>query len=106
MLSRIEVITKERAGKTKRRIVLNTKKFKVAASSRKTERIVLPRALDAVWDLLDLMIQEGIEIDPDMFEQFLIDFTDAFWQMPNCPNERKFFVAQFCGAYFVFIRLA
>ena len=62
VLSKIEVITKERAGKVKKRIVLNTKKSRVAESSSKIERVVLPRALDSVWDLLDLMAEAGIDV--------------------------------------------
>ena len=80
-MSRIKVITKERAGVKKHRIVLNTKKSDVLASSQKAERVILPRALDAVFDLLDLMLSPEeafefkefyhkikLEIDPNDFE--------------------------------------
>ena len=65
--------------------------------------------LRQIWGCLsseNLMVEEGLEVDPDEFEQFVIDWADAFWQMPTDPSERRFFVTQFCGAYFVFIRLA
>ena len=39
-------------------------------------------------------------------EFFVLDFTDAFWQLPLEPTERRFFAAKYRGEYFVFLRLA
>eukprot|EP00972_Heterocapsa_arctica_P042887 6322787-Heterocapsa_arctica.AAC.1 len=54
VLSKIGVIEKIRAGKSKKRIVLDSKQSGVSAASSKKERVVLPRILDAVFDMLDL----------------------------------------------------
>ena len=64
-----------------------------------TERIVLPRLIDAIGDLIELLEAELAELDaggemraaasdlPDV-EQMVIDFTDAFKIVPLHPLER------------------
>ena len=50
---------------------------------------MFPRALDLVWDLLDLMKyaqDHGIEGEP---AHLVLDFSDAFFQIPLAFDDRK-----------------
>ena len=89
ILNKVGIITKERAGVVKRRLILNTKLSNVKSASRKCQRVILPRLLDAVLRTLALMsciVGLGISID-----LLVLDFTEAFWQIPIAPEERRFF---------------
>ena len=70
--------------------------------------MLLPRLLDAIMQVLELLS------DPDTSDSFgvsamVLDFAEAFWQVPLHPAERKFF----CGKltmygteqFFVFLRM-
>ena len=60
--------------------------------SGKHQRVILPRLLDAVLRLLYLM--SIAVLDPaKSITAFVLDFTQAFWQIPIAPEERKFFCA-------------
>ena len=57
-----------------------------------------------MWDLLDLLSKE---LEPeDEVEFFVIDFKDAFWQVPLRPEERRFFTARLREEWYIFLRLA
>ena len=88
---------------TKHRLVLSLKKARISAATRLTHHSELPRATDAISDGLDLMadLQDDEEI-----EALIADVEDAFWQLSNRPDERKFFVAWIGGFYYIFLRAA
>ena len=74
----------------KARMILDTKESGVGALSGKHQRVILPRLLDAVLRLLYLM--SIAVLDPaKSITAFVLDFTQAFWQIPIAPEERKFF---------------
>ena len=54
ILSKIGIITKMRAGKTKHRMILDTKAALIKYVSRKGQRVILPRLLDAILQALRL----------------------------------------------------
>ena len=104
VISAFVVITKERNGKVKKRIILNLKRSKVSSSSVSSERVLLPRTLDNTWDLMDLMAErkkKGGDIDI-----IIIDFKDAFWHLPVMEDEEPFLVGKCRGCYFLFKRAA
>ena len=39
-------------------------------------------------------------------EQFVLDYTDAFWQVPLHPKERRFFVGKIRGIILSYLRAA
>ena len=39
-------------------------------------------------------------------EQFVLDYTDAFWQVPLAPEERRFFVGMIKGIILSYLRAA
>ena len=55
ILSKLGIITKMRAGKAKHRMILDTKAALIKQCSRKGQRVILPRLLDAIIQALKLM---------------------------------------------------
>ena len=88
ILSKIGIISKMRAGKMKHRMILDTKAAGLKQASRKGQRVILPRLLDAILQALRLM---GECEDGEGVEWMVLDFTDAFWQVRLHPDERKYF---------------
>ncbi len=103
VLSRVHVLTKERLGKTKRRLILDCKRSGLTDASRKAERALLPRAVDVVDDIMSLECDadegEGVQL-------LVLDFSDAFWQIPLHPTERRFFTARVRNRWYAFLRAA
>ncbi len=103
VLSRVHVLTKERLGKTKRRLILDCKRSGLTDASRKAERALLPRAVDVVDDILSLECDaaagEGVQI-------LVLDFSDAFWQIPLHPTERRYFTTRVRNRWYAFLRAA
>jgi hypothetical protein len=91
VLNKVGVITKERAGKVKKRIILDTKVAGTKECSAKHQRVLLPRLLDAILQALILYDQCG---PGESMDWFVLDFTEAFWQIPLHPSERRFFCAR------------
>ena len=67
------------------------------------ERVLLPRALAAVFHMLVLMTanEQGQETDAD---HVVIDFKEAYWQMPISPSKRRFVVVILRGCHNVMMR--
>ena len=91
VLNKVGVITKERAGKIKKRIILDTKVAGTKECSAKHQRVLLPRLLDAI--LQALILYDQCKRDESM-DWFVLDFTEAFCQIPLHPSERRFFCAK------------
>jgi len=77
---------------SKVRIILNCRKSGVSGASAYTGRSFLPRILDAVLDEVELM---GISV---------IDFTNAYWNIPAKKSERRLFTTFFRGRVYVVSR--
>ena len=103
VVSEFFVIEKVKNGKTKYRLIFNARKSGVTKITRRSHVVELPRPTDAVFDCLELnkLLLPGEEI-----EFYVIDFSDAFWQIPSAWKERKFFVAFWQGKCLVFKRIA
>ena len=56
VLSKIGLITRTRAGKTKHRIVVDSKASGVSRAARRHERCVLPRVSDVLGDIVQLLV--------------------------------------------------
>ena len=114
MLSRFGLVIRTRNNKTKKRIILDLKESLISALSGRTNRVVLPRLTDHILalleeldiiydedsaevdDLPDLIEDDDDDDDDDSFdvEQFILDFCEAFWQVPLRPDERRYFVGK------------
>jgi hypothetical protein len=89
VLSKLGLIIKTRNGKTKARMILDTKASGIKYVTGKSQRVILPRLFDAVLRLLGLMSSAqkvGGEVSA-----FVLDFSDAFWQIPIAEDELRFF---------------
>ena len=91
ILNKIGLIVKTRNGIRKVRMILDTKVSGLKACSLKSQRVVLPRLLDAIVQAMHgyAACSEGEGMD-----WFVLDFSDAFWQVPLEPEERRFFCCQ------------
>jgi hypothetical protein len=105
VVSRFGAITKIRNGITKRRIILDVKQSRVKECTRKVHRVPLPRATDVAFDILDSLAKLGLRPD-ECIELLVLDFVDAFWNIPLAPEERRFFVGMLRGKFYVFLRAA
>jgi hypothetical protein len=75
----------------------------VSKATRKYERTTLPRALDVVADTMGLLVQVADQTDLRKWVAFMVaDFRDAFFIMPNHPEERRFFAVMYRGKVIVF----
>ena len=83
ILNKLGLITKIRNGVKKSRMILDTKESWVKHATWKTQRIILPRLFDAVLRLLALMALYFDEGTIPTVASFVLDFTDAFWQIPQ-----------------------
>ena len=105
VVSKGALITKEKEGVLKHRLILDCRISGTNSSTYKWERILLPRAWDLVRDgmrLKDLAQQRGE--DPSLF-YFVCDLTDAFYKVPLAPEERHYFTLCYQGAYYCWNRV-
>ena len=91
VLNKIGIISKERAGIVKKRMILDTKVSGLKKCSAKHQRVLLPRLLDAVLGGLQLNAKCK---NSEQMEWFVLDFSEAFWQVPLAASERRFFCAK------------
>jgi hypothetical protein len=110
IFNKLGLIIKTRNGVTKPRMIVDTKESWVKHATWKAQRVILPRLFDAVLRLLALMaisFEAGL---PPSVEAFVLDFTDAFWQIPLLASEYRFFCAmamlQGTRTYIAFLRAA
>ena len=103
VLSHVRLISRERGGKVKHRPVFDARASGISSASSNIERVLLPRALDVVQDALEAWRETG-QKHPLQF--LVIDFSDAFWQIPIMSLEKKFFTTKVGDRYFVLQRAA
>lgn len=103
VVSKFGMIIKERGGRIKRRLILDSKESGVTQCARKNQRILLPSVISLVFDILAI---GGKARSPQSIELLVLDVTDAFWTLPLRPKERKYFVGKLRGLYFVYQQLA
>ena len=88
ILNKLGLIIKTRNGITKARMILDTKQSGVKRVTSQAPRVVLPRLFDAIIQLLFLLTM----VLPSSKEEvgaFVLDFTDALWQILISPAEQK-----------------
>ena len=105
VLSRFGQVTKVRFGKLKRRLILDVQQSRVKEGTQKVHRVPLPRATDVVCDIMDMLYKHPLGTD-EQLDLLVLDFVDAFWNVPLLAAERRFFVGKLRSRYFVFLRAA
>ena len=105
ILNKIGLIAKTRNGITKARTILDTKQSGVKKMTATSERVTLPRLFDAILRLL--FLTAAVATPEVAVNAFVLDFSDAYWQIPLRDDERKYFcaTAKIKGKrkYFVFL---
>ena len=103
ILSRFGVLKRWKGGRLKKRVVLDVKESRVTCITRRTHRVVLPRISDAIADALEMMshLEPGQEV-----EWLVLDFVDAFWNVPLRHSERRFFTGKIADKFYIFLRAA
>ena len=105
VLSKVGAIKKLRNGKMKTRMVIDSKRSGVSKATRKYERTTLPRALDVVSDTMSLLAPYRDRENLAEWVEFMVaDYRDAFFILPNHPEERRFFAVQYRGRIIVFLK--
>ena len=94
ILNKLGLIAKTRNGITKARMILDTKQSGVKLITSQGQRVTLPRLFDAILQLLFLQAVMTTDADSESVTAFVLDFSDAFWQIPISPAEQKIFRAK------------
>ena len=89
VLNKLGLIVKTRNGVTKARMILDSKESGVKWITAKTQRVILPRLFVAVLRMLFLL--SLITSVAESVSAFVLDFSDAFWQIPIHAEERRLF---------------
>jgi hypothetical protein len=93
-LNKLGLIVKTRCGVTKHRMILDTKQSRVKRATTQSQRVTLPRPFDAILHLLFLMtISMACAGGADGLIAFVLDFSDAFWQIPLLQAELRYYCA-------------
>lgn len=103
VLSRFGLVVRTKMGKTKKRLILDVKQSQVKYSTRRTHRVPLPRGTDVAIDALESARELASE---EALEFMVLDFKEAFWNVPLAKAERRFFVGRHRGKFYVFMRAA
>ena len=107
VLNKLGLIVKTRNGITKARMILDTKESGVKYITSQFQRVTLPRLFEAI---LALLVVASCATDAINVEAFVLDFSDAYWQIPINTDEQKYFCATgLIGGkrkYFTFLRAA
>eukprot|EP00971_Amphidinium_carterae_P331013 6464345-Amphidinium_carterae.1 len=103
VLSQLRVLTKERNGVKKHRIIFDLKASGVTAASSNMERVLLPRVLDVIHEI---MLHAQKLPETHCMKLLVVDFTDAFWQIPIARQEQRHFVTKLGSSYYVLLRAA
>ena len=89
-------------------MILDTKESGVKLVTVKTQRVILPRSFAAVLRMLLLLSMLCSYMES--VSEFVLDYSDAFWQIPVHKEERRFFCATAVlngqRQYLVFLRAA
>ena len=68
--------------------------------------MLLPRVLDAIEDILDMLAYMGGYLDDEHLEMLVLDFVDAFFLLPLKDNEKRSFTATSKKKFFIWQRVA
>ena len=96
VLSKLGLILKTRNNITKARLILDTKESGIKLATSQWHRVILPRLYDAILQLPALLaLPDGSEKETiaASVEALVLDFSDAYWQIPIRKEEQRFFCA-------------
>ena len=106
VLSKVGIISKIKGNEVKKRLVVDSKQAGITAATKRFQRALLPRTLDVVWDTLDVLEHTCSDDQDSDVEYLVLDFSDAFFHVPNDKRERKYSVMKYRGVFYVLLRTA
>ena len=89
------------ADKIKRRLIVDCLRSGADDVATQWERILLPKVLDVIMDVLDLMGSPGTR----QMALSVLDFSDAFYLLPLCPEELKYYVVKYRSQWIAYNRV-
>ena len=96
-LNKLGLVSKQKPdGSWKHRIIWDLLRSRVNQAIRQGERIILPRLLDMVRDVMELKAILGAGGDNEFYG---IDIEDAFHNVPVMEDEKRFMAASFEGKF-------
>ena len=101
--SKLALITTEKDGVLKHRLILDCRVSGANDAARRYERILLPKAWNVVAAIMDLKKRAGKQ---EIIELMVLDFSDAFYMLPLLPEERKYFAAHLGDSFYLWDRIA
>ena len=101
--SKLGMITKEKDGRIKRRLILDCRQSGVNERATKGGKLILPRISDTVDDALYLMKNCS---EDQQIEWLILDFTDWFFNVPLHPKGRKNFAMAYKGTFIAYLTQA
>ena len=102
MLNKLALITVWKDGALKHRLILDCRVSGTNSTTRKFERVVLPRIGDLIRDALRLKAQKG---PGQELTWLVIDFVDAFFKVPLAHSEQHYFGAWYDGEVYIWARV-
>ena len=93
ILNKLGLIVKAHSAITKARMILDTKQSGVKHVTPQAQRVTLPRLFDAILQLLYLLTCMMAGVARQAVSARVLDFSDAFWQIPISSSEQQFFCA-------------
>ena len=99
LLSRFGVLSRTKNGRTKKRIILDCKQSGLSKKTRREFKIMLPKLTDLVRD--SLILAKDLQ-DNEEISFLILDFCDAFWNIPLDKRERRWFVGRVRGWYLIY----
>ena len=112
VLSKFAMLVKEKWSDTsqswvkKNRFIMDGKSTGVTSCSHKSYKTVLPRVSEAAFNLLELSHKARRHRQHFQVIQLVLDATDAFWNVPLSPIERRWFVSKVQDKYLVYLKTA
>ena len=97
MPSKLALVTNEKDGVVKYRLILDCRVSGSNDAATKVERVLLPKCWDVVRDGMALKKQCA---EDEYIYLFVLDFRDAFYMRPLLPKERRFFTAVYNGRWY------
>ena len=101
-MNKLALITTEREGTLKHRLILDCRVSGTNSSTTKHERIVLPRIGDLIRDALILKKMEG---QGKKLHFLVVDFEDAFYKVPLIKAEQRYFCVYYKKKWYVWSRV-
>ena len=101
--SKLALITTEKDGALKHRLILDCRVSGANDAARRCERILLPKAWDIVASTMELKKRAT---KGEVVELMVLDFADAFYTLPFLPQGKKYSVAHCQGEFYLWDRIA